>query len=59
MFSSEVGRALWTGAAADAVDIGSVAFGMAMGQVGRTTGGLFSAAAVGALGLGVVGLRSL
>lgn len=59
MFSREVSRALWTNVAADALDIGSLVFGVAMGQVGRTTGGLFGAAAVGALGLGVAGLRSL
>jgi hypothetical protein len=55
----EVSRALWTGVAADALDIGSLVYGIAMGQVGRTTGGLFSAAAIGALGLGIAGLRSL
>jgi hypothetical protein len=45
--------------AADVVDIGSLAFALGMGQVGRTTAGLLGAAAVGALGLGGLVLKGL
>lgn len=55
----EIRRAIWAGIAADVVDIGSLVFGVAMGQVGKTTGGLLGACAVGALGLGALGLRGL
>tara|TARA_R110002003_G_scaffold70_26_gene6560 strand:- start:11979 stop:12167 length:189 start_codon:yes stop_codon:yes gene_type:complete len=55
----EIRRAIWAGIAADVVDLGAIVFGVAMGQVGRTTGVLLGAAAVGAIGLGTVGLRSL
>jgi hypothetical protein len=47
------------GIAADVVDIGSLAFAVTMGQLGKDTGGLLGAAAVGAIGLGLVGLRGL
>lgn len=56
---SEMRRVLWAGIAADAVDIGSLAYAVAMGQIGRATGGLLGAAAIGALGLAAVGLRGL
>ena len=55
----ELRRAIWAGIAADVVDIGSLAFGVAMGQVGKATGGLLGAAAVGAIGLAAVGLLGL
>ena len=52
-------RAIWAGIAFDMMDIGSLAFGVAMGQVGKTTGGLLGAAAIGAIGLGALGLRGM
>lgn len=55
----EIRRALWAGIATDAVDIGSVALGFAMGHYGKTTGGLLGAAAAGSLLMGVMGLRGL
>ncbi|OAL53959.1 hypothetical protein IQ07DRAFT_640976 [Pyrenochaeta sp. DS3sAY3a] len=55
----EIRRAIWTGIAVDTVDIGSVAYAVAMGHVGKTTGGLLGAAALGAIGLAAVGLRGL
>jgi hypothetical protein len=55
----EIRRALWAGIATDAVDIGSVALGFAMGHYGKTTGVLLGAVAVGSLAMGVVGLRGL
>jgi hypothetical protein len=55
----EIRRALWAGIATDAVDIGSVAYGLAIGHYGKTTGGLMGAAAVGSLAMGVMGLRGL
>ncbi|KAF2830570.1 hypothetical protein CC86DRAFT_163193 [Ophiobolus disseminans] len=55
----EMRRAIWAGIAVDAVDIASLAFGVAVGQIGNATGGLLGAAAVGALGLGAVGLGGL
>jgi len=44
---------------ADAVDIGSLAFWLAMGQVGKTTGGILGAAAAGAISLAALILRGL
>lgn len=45
--------------AADVVDLGSLAFALGMGQVGRPAAGLLGVAAVGALGLGGLVLRGL
>ncbi|KAJ4991999.1 hypothetical protein SVAN01_02594 [Stagonosporopsis vannaccii] len=55
----EIRRALWTGIAADAIDIGSLAYAVAKGHVGKPTGGLFGAGAVVFIGLGALGLRGL
>ncbi len=55
----EMRRALWTGIAADAIDIGSLAYAVAKGHVGKPTGGLFGAGAIVFIGLGAWGLRSL
>lgn len=55
----ELRRALWTNMAADVVDVGSVVYAVAMGHVGRATGGLFGAGAVAFIGLGAWGLRGL
>ncbi len=55
----EIRRALWAGITADVVDIGIVMYALAIGDIGRATGGLLGAAAVGALGLGAWGLRGL
>jgi hypothetical protein len=41
------------------VDVGSIALGVATGQVGRTTGGLLGVAAISTIGLGILGLRGL
>lgn len=55
----EMRRALWAGIAADAIDIGSLAYAVAKGHVGKPTGGLFGAGAVVFIGLGAWGLRGL
>ncbi|KIW01359.1 uncharacterized protein PV09_07130 [Verruconis gallopava] len=55
----EVKRALWAGLAADALDIGSIVFAVASGQLSRTGAGLFGGGATAFVLLGVVGLRSL
>lgn len=55
----EMRRALWTGIAADAIDVGSMAYAVAKGHVGKPTGGLFGAGAVVFIGLGAWGLRGL
>ncbi|KAF2628759.1 hypothetical protein BU25DRAFT_31760 [Macroventuria anomochaeta] len=55
----EMRRGLWTGIAADAIDIGSLAYAVAKGHVGQPTGGLFGAGAVVFIGLGAWGLRGL
>lgn len=57
--SRETRRALWAGVATDAIDIGSVAFGFAMGHYGKTTGGLLGAVAVASLAMGVTALKGL
>jgi hypothetical protein len=55
----EMRRAIWTGIAADAVDIGSLAYAVAKGHAGKPTGALFGAGAVVFMGLGAMGLRGL
>ncbi|KAF1845272.1 uncharacterized protein K460DRAFT_416553 [Cucurbitaria berberidis CBS 394.84] len=55
----EMRRAIWAGIATDVVDMGSLALGVAMGQVGKTAAGLLGAGAVGAVGLGAIALRGL
>lgn len=55
----EMKRAVWAGLAADVVDIGSIVFGVAMGHIGRTPGGLLGGAALGGIALGSVCLRGL
>ncbi|KAH7110780.1 hypothetical protein B0J13DRAFT_577417 [Dactylonectria estremocensis] len=52
-------RALWVGIVADAIDICSVTYGFAMGEVGRTTGGILGTAAAGAITLATLILRGL
>lgn len=55
----EMRRAIWTGLAADVIDIGSLAYAVAKGHAGKPTGGLFGAGAVVFIGLGTWGLRGL
>lgn len=55
----EMRRAIWTGMAADAIDIGSLAYAVAKGHAAKSTGGLFGAGAVVFIGLGAWGLRGL
>ncbi|KAH7068723.1 hypothetical protein FB567DRAFT_541059 [Paraphoma chrysanthemicola] len=55
----EIKRAIWGALAADVMDLGAIAFGVATGQVGKTPGILLGAAAIGAIGIGAVGLRNL
>lgn len=55
----EMRRALWTGLAADAIDVGSLAYAVTKGHALKSTGGLFGAGAVVFLGLGAWGLRGL
>jgi hypothetical protein len=55
----EMRRALWANIAADAFDIGSVAYAVAKGHVGKSTGGLLGAGAMVFIGLGAWGLRGL
>lgn len=55
----EMRRAIWAGVAFDVVDIASVAFGVALGQIGKATGGLLGAAAVASIGVAAVGLKGL
>lgn len=55
----ETKRAIWTGMAADAIDIGSLAYAVAKGHALKSTGGLFGAGAVVFMGLGAWGLRGL
>ena len=55
----EMRRKVWTGMAVDAIDIGSLAYAVAKGHVGKPTWGLFSAGAVVFIGLGAWGLRGL
>jgi hypothetical protein len=43
----------------DAVDIGTLAYGLMMGEVGRFTAGLIGGAAVGAIGIAGWVLRDL
>lgn len=55
----EMRRAIWTGIAADAIDIGSLAYAVAKGHAPKPTGALFGAGAVVFIGLGALGLRGL
>jgi hypothetical protein len=55
----EMRRAIWTGMAADAIDIGSLAYAVSKGHALKSTGGLFGAGAVVFMGLGAWGLRGL
>jgi hypothetical protein len=55
----EIRRAIWAGLAMDLVDMGSIALSIGMGTVGKTTGVLLWAAALGTIGLGTLGLRGL
>lgn len=55
----EMKRAIWAGIAADAIDMGSLAYAVAKGHVGKPVGGLFGAGAVVFVGLGAWGLRGL
>lgn len=55
----EMKRAIWTGLAADAMDVGSLVYAVAKGHVGRPTGGIFGFGAVVFMGLGAWGLRGL
>ena len=55
----EMSRAIWTGIAADAIDIGSLAYAVAKGHAAKSTGALFGAGAVVFIGLGAMGLRGL
>lgn len=44
---------------ADSFDVASLAFGFAMGQVEKTTGGILGVAAMGAISLAALLLRRL
>ncbi|KAH8725062.1 hypothetical protein GQ44DRAFT_236866 [Phaeosphaeriaceae sp. PMI808] len=55
----EMKRALWAGIIADVLDAGSLTWAVARGQVGTTPGGLMGVAVMGAIALGVIGLRGL
>lgn len=55
----EMRRAIWTGMAADAIDIGSLVYAVAKGHALKSSGGLFGAGAVVFMGLGAWGLRGL
>ena len=55
----ELRRAIWTGMAANTIDMGCLAYAVAKGHVGVSTGGLFGAGFVVFMGLGAWGLRGL
>lgn len=55
----EMRRAVLAGLMADVVDLGSIVYGISMGHIPQTAGGLLGAAAVGAIGLAGVCLRDL
>lgn len=55
----EMRRAIWTGLAVDAIDIGSLVYAVVKGHALKSTGGLFGAGAVVFMGLGAWGLRGL
>ncbi|KAG7409713.1 hypothetical protein DER46DRAFT_614955 [Fusarium sp. MPI-SDFR-AT-0072] len=52
-------RALWVGILADSMDICSVLYGFAMGEVGITTTGILGTAAAGAITMATLMLRAL
>ena len=53
----EIKRVLWANIGVDAVDIGSLAFGLATGVVGKMPALLFAGAATAGIGLGMLGLH--
>ena len=55
----EIKRALWANIGCDAVDICSVAFGLASGTIGRLPAALLGGPAAVAIGLGTLGLKGL
>ena len=55
----EIKRALWANIGADAIDIGSIASGVAMGTFGRLPGVLLVGSALGAIGFGALGMKGL
>lgn len=57
--NSELRRIVLASMAVDAVDLGSLMYGLAMGQVGKSTGWLLGAGAAGAFGLGALALIGL
>ncbi|QPC63142.1 hypothetical protein HYE67_005373 [Fusarium culmorum] len=52
-------RALWVGILADSMDICSVVYGFAMGEVGTSTAGILGTAAAGAITMAALMLRAL
>ena len=53
----EVKRALWAGIATDALDIGSLLFGLATGTVNRAAASLVGGGACVFIALGAIGMR--